>query len=69
MYVGENIAMGHQTPKQVVRAWMNSSGHRANILGSYSHLGVGITRGGSGTSSDGDWFYWVQNFGSGGECG
>jgi len=69
MYVGENIAMGHQTPKQVVRAWMNSSGHRANILGSYSHLGVGITRGGSGTYGDGDWFYWVQNFGSGGECG
>jgi len=68
-YVGENIAMGHQTPRQVVRAWMNSSGHRANILGSYSHLGVGITRGGSGTYGDGDWFYWVQNFGSGGECG
>lgn len=68
-YVGENIAMGYQTPRQVVRAWMNSSGHRANILGSYSHLGVGITRGGSGTYGDGDWFYWVQNFGSGGECG
>lgn len=68
-YVGENIAMGHQTPKQVVNAWMNSSGHRANILGSYSHLGVGITRGGSGTYGDGDWFYWVQNFGSGGKCG
>lgn len=67
-YVGENIAMGHQSPKQVVRAWMNSPGHRANILGSYDHLGVGIVRGGSGTYGDGDWFYWVQNFGLGGTC-
>ena len=68
IYVGENIAMGHSTPKEVVRAWMNSSGHRENILGDYSHLGVGITRGGSDTYGDGDWYYWVQNFGSAGIC-
>lgn len=68
IYVGENIAMGHLTPKQVVRAWMNSSGHRENILGDYNHLGVGITRGGSDTYGDGEWFYWVQNFGSAGDC-
>ena len=29
---GENIAYGQSTPQQVVNAWMNSSGHRANIL-------------------------------------
>jgi len=41
--VGENIARGHQTPQQVVQAWMNSEGHRANILRATStHLGVGF---------------------------
>lgn len=39
---GENIAKGQPTPQEVVQAWMNSPGHRANILnGSYTHLGVG----------------------------
>lgn len=41
--VGENIAMGHRSPKQVVKAWMKSPGHRANILRSewkFSGLGV-----------------------------
>ena len=41
---GENIAYGQRTPQAVVNAWMNSSGHRANILSSsytpvsYTHL-------------------------------
>lgn len=37
----ENIAAGYSTPEQVVQGWMNSSGHRANILGNYTQIGVG----------------------------
>lgn len=41
--VAENIAYGYATPKSMVRAWMNSSGHRKNILNCrYRHLGVGV---------------------------
>ena len=51
----ENIARGQQTPEQVVDDWMNSSGHRANIMnGSYADIGVGYDHG-----------YWVQDFGTG----
>ncbi|MBS4199422.1 sporulation protein [Bacillus sp. FJAT-49732] len=51
---GENIAMGQQTPQEVVRAWMNSEGHRANILNSsYTHIGVGYVANGN---------YWTQQF-------
>ena len=51
---GENIAMGYSTPEAVVNAWMNSSGHRANILSAkYTTLGVGFV-------SDGG--YWTQWF-------
>ena len=51
---GENIARGQQTPQAVVNAWMNSSGHRANILNSsFTHIGVGYV-------SDGR--YWTQMF-------
>ena len=54
---GENIAAGQDTPDEVVNAWMNSSGHRANILNeSYTHIGVGVASGGRyGT-------YWTQMF-------
>lgn len=39
---GENIAYGQKTPEQVMEGWMNSSGHRANILRpSFTHIGVG----------------------------
>lgn len=45
---GENIASGQTTPKEVMESWMNSQGHRANILKpDYTHLGVGYYRGGS----------------------
>ncbi len=51
---GENIAMGQATPQAVVNAWMNSSGHRANILNSsYTHIGVGYVADGR---------YWTQMF-------
>lgn len=50
----ENIAKGQSTPKAVVNAWMNSSGHRANILNaSYKKIGVGYVKNGH---------YWTQMF-------
>ncbi len=54
---GENIAWGQRSPEQVMNAWMNSDGHRANILNSkYTKLGVGHFQDASGTN------YWVQLF-------
>ena len=51
---GENIARGQRTPKEVVNAWMNSSGHRANILNSsFTKIGVGYAKDGN---------YWTQMF-------
>ena len=51
---GENIAMGYKTPEAVVNAWMNSSGHRANILNSsFTHIGIGYIKDGN---------YWTQMF-------
>lgn len=51
---GENIAKGQHTPQAVVTAWMNSSGHRANILNSsFTHIGVGYVENGK---------YWTQMF-------
>lgn len=51
---GENIAKGYSTPQAVVNGWMNSSGHRANILNAnYTHIGVGYVSGGN---------YWTQMF-------
>lgn len=50
----ENIARGQKTPEAVVNSWMNSSGHRANILSSkYSKIGVGYVQSGN---------YWTQMF-------
>ncbi|MFJ8000573.1 CAP domain-containing protein [Streptomyces sp. NPDC096310] len=54
---GENIARGQATAEAVMDSWMNSEGHRANILNcDYTRLGVGVN-----TSSGGPW--WTQNFG------
>lgn len=51
---GENIAYGYATPQAVVNGWMNSSGHRANILNaSYKQIGVGYVAQGN---------YWTQMF-------
>ena len=51
---GENIARGQKSPEAVVNAWMNSSGHRANILNaSFTRIGVGYV-------ADGN--YWTQMF-------
>lgn len=55
---GENIAAGQRTAKDVVAGWMNSPGHRANILSSsYEKLGVGLVK-----TSSGYGYYWVQLF-------
>lgn len=55
--VAENIAAGQSTPTEAVRDWMNSSGHRANILNSrYSRIGVAAYRGPDGQ------VYWCQQF-------
>ena len=54
--LGENIAMGQTTPEEVMDSWMNSSGHRENILSSdYNGIGVGCYE------SNGR-LYWVQIF-------
>ena len=51
---GENIAMGYATPQAVMNAWMNSAGHRANILNSsFTQIGIGYV-------ADGN--YWTQEF-------
>ncbi|MFK9095092.1 CAP domain-containing protein [Bacillus salipaludis] len=51
---GENIAQGQRTPQEVVTAWMNSEGHRKNILSSnFTHIGVGFEESGK---------HWTQMF-------
>ncbi|SFI78623.1 CAP domain-containing protein [Thermoflavimicrobium dichotomicum] len=51
---GENIAMGQLTPQEVVNGWMNSEGHRKNILNKdFNYIGVGYVKDGN---------YWVQEF-------
>lgn len=51
MGMGENIAYGYPTPEEVMEGWMNSSGHKSNILGSYNGIVVGVYGN-----------YWVQLF-------
>lgn len=54
---GENIAMGQRTAEQVVNGWMNSSGHRANILNErFTEIGVGYAKNSYGRT------YWTQMF-------
>lgn len=53
---GENIAYGYSTPEQVVKGWMNSEGHRKNILSSsFSKIGIGCYK-------SGNVLYWSQFF-------
>jgi len=54
---GENIAYGYSTPAAVMNGWMNSPGHRANILGKqYNQIGVGMVKNSKGQ------IYWTQVF-------
>ena len=41
--VGENIAYNYVTAESAMQAWLNSPGHKANILGDYTHLGMSVT--------------------------
>ena len=55
--VAENIAMGQRTSDQVILSWMNSSGHRANMLNTgYTKIGVAAYHAPDGTT------YWCQQF-------
>lgn len=54
---GENIAYGQRTPAEVMNSWMNSPGHRGNILSpSFTQIGVGVAKTSSGV------YYWTQMF-------
>jgi len=54
---GENIAKGHKTPEMVVNSWMNSKGHRANIMNDkFNNIGIGLAEDSSGR------LHWVQLF-------
>ncbi|NGO43734.1 CAP domain-containing protein [Streptomyces ureilyticus] len=57
--IGENIACGQRSPSEVVQGWMNSPGHRANILKpAFTHIGIGFAGGGAAGT------YWTQLFGA-----
>ncbi|MBM2620886.1 CAP domain-containing protein [Actinoplanes sp. LDG1-06] len=57
--VAENVAAGYRTPADVMDGWMNSPGHKANILNcGYKNIGVGVAKSSGGT------LYWTQNFAS-----
>ncbi len=57
-WAGENIAYGYPTVGAVMKAWLHSDGHRANLLRpQFTHVGIGIKRDDSGRR------YWVQDFG------
>ena len=54
---GENIAKGQRTPAEVMTAWMNSSGHKANILNcAFTNIGVGVVADSGGS------LVWTQDF-------
>ena len=53
----ENIARGQVNPSSVLRSWMNSKGHRSNILGSYTRIGAAAYK-----TPGTDRVYWCQQF-------
>lgn len=53
---GENVAYGQQSAKAVMEAWLDSSGHRANIEGDFTHIGIGVIKNSSGV------YYFTQIF-------
>ncbi|TAF57469.1 MAG: hypothetical protein EAZ61_01290, partial [Oscillatoriales cyanobacterium] len=63
-FVGENIGAGHSTPASVVQGWIESEGHRANLLNaSYTQLGVGYVFLAEDTGNTNWNHYWTQMFG------
>jgi Ca2+-binding RTX toxin-like protein len=65
-WAGENIAAGYLTPQQVVQGWIDSPGHRANILNAnFTHMGLGYVYLANDTGTTNYNRYWVQKFGAG----
>jgi len=61
IHLGEVIAGGFSSPREVVNAWMNSPGHKARLLDEdYKHIGIGY----SYNSNTDHWFYWTVDLGS-----
>ena len=61
--LGENVAYGYPTVDAVMNGWMNSTGHRENLLNSsFTSVGLGQAAGSGGTP------YWTQDFGRSGRC-
>lgn len=61
-YNAENLAIGHTTPEQVMKSWLDSEGHRANILGEhYTRIGISRVENTSGRYKG---YTWVQLFAS-----
>ncbi|MFH1746636.1 MAG: CAP domain-containing protein [Planctomycetota bacterium] len=56
--IGENLAAGQRSPIEAMQSWMNSTGHRDNILSPiFTEIGIGVRAGGTYG------YYWVQEFG------
>ena len=53
---GENVASGYPTAQSVVSAWLNSSGHKANIEGNFTHIGIAAIKDRQGK------YYYTQLF-------
>ncbi|WP_203257485.1 CAP domain-containing protein [Hyunsoonleella ulvae] len=53
---GENVAYGQRSAQQVMTAWLNSSGHRKNIEGDFTHIGIGVIKNDAGV------YYFTQIF-------
>ncbi len=63
--ISENIAAGYSTPEVVVDKWMNSPGHRANILNpKFAEIGIGYYYHANDTGTINYRHYWTQNFGA-----
>jgi uncharacterized protein YkwD len=53
---GENVAYGQRSASAVMEAWLNSSGHRKNIEGDFTHIGIGVIKNDAGV------YYFTQIF-------
>lgn len=53
---GENVAYGQRSAERVMEAWLNSAGHRRNIEGDFTHIGIAVVKNSSGT------YYFTQLF-------
>lgn len=64
-FIGENIAAGYQTPEEVVQGWIDSPGHRENLLNpNYAEIGIGYFYLANDTGVENWNSYWTQVFGT-----